>query len=213
VQGKERASWFTTVRNMLASIVSAVVLLYFLLASGDVFLRKLVRVLPGLRDRILAVEISRSIQADIGRYFATTTLINLGLGFLTATAMWLLSMPSPLLLGTIAAVLNFLPYIGSAMTLVAIVLVAAISFDTFWQIALPPLTYLALTAIEGQLVQPMLLGQRLSLSPVVLFVWMMIWGWLWGVAGLILAVPMLVALKICADRLDALSAVAEFIKR
>jgi predicted PurR-regulated permease PerM len=205
--------WFETAQVVTASTVSCVILLYFLLASGDLFLRKLIRVLPGLRDRIVAVEITRSVQGEIGRYFASTTLINVGLGVCTALAMMGLGMPSPVLIGTIAAVLNFVPYIGSFVTLAGILVTAAVTFDTAWLIALPPLAYLALSAIEGQIVQPLLLGRSLALNPVVLFIWMMLWGWLWGIAGFLVAVPMLVALRICADRFESLAMLSELIRR
>lgn len=213
MQSGRSLQWFETAQVVTASAVSCVILLYFLLASGDVFLRKLVRVLPGLRDRILAVEITRSVQSEIGRYFASTTLINVGLGMCTAFAMMGLGMPSPVLIGTVAAVLNFVPYIGSLVTLAGILVTAALTFDTAWQIALPPLAYVALSAIEGQIVQPLVLGRSLELNPVVLFVWMMLWGWLWGIAGFLVAVPMLVALRICADRFESLALLSEFIRR
>ena len=205
--------WFETAQVVTASVVSCVILPYFLLASGDLFLRKLVRVLPGLRDRIVAVDITRSVQGEIGRYFASTTLLNAGLGVCTALAMMGLDMPSPALIGTVAAVLNFVPYIGSLVTLAGILVTATVTFDTTWQIALPPLAFLALSAIEGQLVEPLVLGRSLALNPVVLFVWMMVWGWLWGIAGFLVAVPMLVALRICADRFESLAMLSEFMRR
>lgn len=205
--------WFETAKVATASVVSCVILLYFLLASGDLFLRKLIRVLPGLRDRIVAVEITRSVQGEIGRYFASTTLINVGLGVCTGLAMMGLGMPSPVFIGTVAAVLNFVPYIGSLVTLAGILVTATVTFDTAWQIALPPLAFLALSAVEGQILQPLILGRSLALNPVVLFVWMMLWGWLWGIAGFLVAVPMLVALRICADRFESLALVSELIRR
>ncbi len=205
--------WFEMAKVATASVVSCVILLYFLLASGDLFLRKLIRVLPGLRDRIVAVEITRSVQGEIGRYFASTTLINVGLGVCTGLAMIGLGMPSPVFIGTVAAVLNFVPYIGSLVTLAGILVTAAVTFDTGWQIALPPLAFLALSAVEGQIVQPLVLGRSLELNPVVLFVWMMSWGWLWGIAGFLVAVPMLVALRICVDRFESLAMLSELIRR
>jgi predicted PurR-regulated permease PerM len=213
MEKKPSLSWLPIVQTTLAAIGSTVILLYFLLASGDVFLRKLIRVLPGLRDRILAVEMTRSLQAEISRYFATVTLINIGLGVVTALTMAALQMPTPALIGTAAAVLNFVPYVGSLLTLTGILLGAAVTFDAAWQIALPPLAYLAISAIEGQVVQPLLLGRSLAVNPVVLFVWMLLWGWLWGIAGILVAVPMLVALKICADRFESLALIAEFVRR
>jgi predicted PurR-regulated permease PerM len=204
---------FGTAQWAVATVLATLMLLYFLLASGDLFLRKLIRVIPGLRDRILAVEISRSIQAEIGRYFAATTLINIGLGVATTLAMMALGVPSPALIGTAAALLNFVPYVGAAITLLSIFVVAALSFDGATQILLPVLAFLALTTIEGQLVQPIVLGRRLALNPVVVFIWVLLWGWLWGVPGLLVAVPMLVALRICAEKIPRLQPLAEVLSR
>jgi predicted PurR-regulated permease PerM len=197
----------------VGAVLVTLMLLYFLLASGDLFLRKLIRVIPGLRDRILAVEISRSVQGEIGRYFAATTLINIGLGVATTLVMMALGMPSPALIGTAAALLNFLPYVGAAATLLGIFVVAAFAFDGATQILLPALAFLTLTTIEGQLVQPIVLGRRLALNPVAVFIWVLLWGWLWGVPGLLVAVPMLVALRICAGKIPSLSPLAELLSR
>lgn len=204
---------FVTAQWAVWTVLATLMLLYFLLASGDLFLRKLIRVIPGLRDRILAVEISRSVQAEIGRYFAATTLINIGLGIATTLAMMALGMPSPALIGTAAALLNFVPYLGAAVTAVGVFVVAAVNFDGATQTLLPVVTFLALTTIEGQLVQPIVHGRRLALNPVVVFIWVLLWGWLWGVPGLLVAVPMLVALRICAERIPALSPLAEMLSR
>jgi predicted PurR-regulated permease PerM len=204
---------FGTAQWALGSALVTLMLLYFLLASGDLFLRKLIRVIPGLRDRILAVEISRSVQAEIGRYFAATTLINIGLGVATTLAMMALGVPSPALIGTAAGLLNFLPYVGAAITLLGIFVVSALSLDGATQIVLPALVFLALTTIEGQLVQPIVLGRRLALNPVAVFIWVLLWGWLWGVPGLLVAVPMLVALRICAEKIPSLNPLAELLSR
>lgn len=202
-----------TAQWAVGSALVTLMLLYFLLASGDLFLRKLIRVIPGLRDRILAVEISRSVQAEIGRYFAATTLINIGLGVATTLAMMALGVPSPALIGTAAGLLNFLPYVGAAITLLGIFVVSALSFDGATQIVLPAFAFLALTTIEGQLVQPIVLGRRLALNPVAVFIWVLLWGWLWGVPGLLVAVPMLVALRICAEKIPSLNPLAELLSR
>lgn len=193
--------------------IITVVLLFFLLASGDMFLRKLIRVIPNFRDKIVAVEIARSIQAQIARYFASITMINIGLGLVVTAAMHLLGMPTPALLGTLAAVLNFIPYIGSAIMTAVVALVAFISFDEPGQIVLVTLVYLTLTIVEGQLIQPLVLGQRLSMPPVVVFAWILLWGWLWGVGGVVIAVPLLVVLKICADHIPSWAPLAEFLGR
>jgi predicted PurR-regulated permease PerM len=127
--------------------------------------------------------------------------------------MMALGMPSPALIGTTAALLNFLPYVGAAVTLLGIFVVSALTFEGVTQTLLPVLAFLALSTIEGQLVQPLVLGRRFALNPVVVFVWVLLWGWLWGVPGLLVAVPMLVALRICAEKIPALHPLGELFGR
>ena len=175
------------------------VLLYFLMASGDFFLRKVVRVFPSLRDKIRAVEIGRTIEREIGRYFLTYTLINVCVGTIVAAAMHLLGMPNALLWGLMVAVLNFVPYLGPVISLAVISVVSLWTFDDLQHAIWPPLTYLVIEAIQGNLVQTLAFGRSLSLNPVATFIAILFWGWLWGAPGILLAVPILVTIKVaCA---------------
>jgi predicted PurR-regulated permease PerM len=212
----ERTWASVLLENAQALLINALVitiLLYFLLSSGDLFQRKLIRVVPTLGDKIRAIEISRTIQTQIGRYFAAVTIINVGLGTVVGLLMAALGMPTPALLGTIAAILNFVPYLGSMLTLVIIFLVSVLTFDTVPAMLLPPAVYLACTVAEGQVVQPIVLGRHLSTAPVVIFVWVLLWGWLWGVGGVVMAVPLLVVVKICAEHLPSWKPIAELLGR
>ena len=193
--------------------LSTLILLYFLLASGDSFLRKLVRILPRLRDKVRAVEVTREIQHEIGRYFLTVGCINIALGVVTAIAMWILGMPNPMLWGVLVAILNFIPYVGPTISMITLTLAALLTFDTLSQALLVPLVFVGLTLFEGQFLQPIIVGRRLALNPVVIFISFLLWGWLWGIAGMLIAVPLLVTIKICCEHLAPLAPVAEFLSR
>ncbi len=197
----------------LVGSLSTLILLYFLLASGDTFLRKLVRILPRLRDKVRAVEVTREIQHEIGRYFFTVGCINAGLGVVTAIAMWILGMPNPALWGVLVAILNFIPYVGPTLSMITLTLAALLTFETLSQALLVPLVFVGLTLFEGQFLQPIIVGRRLALNPVVIFISFLLWGWLWGIAGLLIAVPLLVTIKICCDHLEPLAPIAEFLGR
>ena len=194
----------------LASAVATVTLLYFLLASGDLFLQKLVRVMPTLKDKKRAVEVARTIQARMTAYLFTISLINAGVGLVVTTVLWMLGMPNPVLWGVLAGLLNFIPFLGPAMALVVISSVAMLTFDTFGEAMRVALAYLVIHAIEGQLLSPFLAGRRLTLNPVVIFTGMLFWAWLWGIVGALIAVPILMALKIVCDNVEALASVGEF---
>lgn len=204
---------FTTTQAFLAGAVVTVILLYFLLASGDLFLRKLVRVLPRLRDKKAAIEIARDMEDHVSTYLVTMTLINLGLGLAVGAAMRLAGMPNPVLWGAAAAVMNFVPYLGPLVTLVMIALVSLLTFENLGRAIVAPALYLGLNALEGYVVTPMLLGRRLLLNPVVIFLGIIFWGWLWGIPGALLAVPILVSFKIFCDHIEPLSPIGEFLGR
>ncbi len=211
----ERGSVLTTVGEFQAiaiGMISTIVLVYFLLASDDLFLRKLIRVLPTMQDKRTAVGIARTIQSEIGRYFATVAMSNIGLAVATGVLMSYIGMPSPVFWGVIVGLLNFIPYLGAATSLILLTGAAAVTLDG-WAIVQVPLSFLVLTTIEGQLVQPVLVGRRMRLNVVVTFLAIMFGGWLWGLGGLFIAVPTLVVLKICSDHIEALSTVGEFISR
>jgi len=198
-------------KPLLVGALSTVVLLYFLLSSGDLFLRKLIRILPRLTDKKKAVGIARTIQVEIGRYFMTIASINLGLGVVTAGLMALLGMPSAMFWGALVAALNFIPYAGPGMSLVLLTAGAFVSLDSWPAILAVPISFFALVLIEGQFLQPILVGRRLRLNVVVTFLAVLAWGWLWGLAGVVVAIPILVVLKICADHVERMSALGEFI--
>ncbi|MEO6022607.1 MAG: AI-2E family transporter, partial [Burkholderiales bacterium] len=131
----------------------------------------------------------------------------------TVLAMWFLGMPNPLLWGVLVAILNFIPYVGPTLSLITLSLAALLSFDTLGQALLVPLVFVCLTLLEGQFLQPIVVGRRLALNPVVIFISFLLWGWLWGIAGMLIAVPLLVTLKICCDHLEPLAPIAEFLGR
>ncbi len=197
--------------DFLFGLAVLLILLYFLLASGDLFLLKLVRVLPKLEDRKNAVTIARQIENNISRYLVTVALINIGLGSCAALAFWLLGLPDPILWGMLGALLNFVPYIGAATTIFVVALVSSATFQGLEQTIWPPLAYFVLAALEGNFITPWIMGRRLTLNPVVIFIGLTFWGWLWGVAGALLAVPLLVMLKIICDHTERLAPVGEFL--
>jgi predicted PurR-regulated permease PerM len=199
--------------SFLTAAAITTVLLYFMLASGDLFLLKLVQALPRLRDKKLAIEIARRSEREISTYLLTITCVNAVLGIATGIAMALLGMPNPVLWGVVAGMLNFVPYLGPTITIAILAFVALLSFDTWPEILLPPLVFLLLTALEGQLITPFVVGRRLMLNPVVIFISLLIWGWLWGIPGMLMAVPLLAAFKILCDHIEPMTPFGAFLGR
>lgn len=197
--------------NVLMGAAIVFTLAFFLLASGDSFLRKVVHVIPRLRGKVQAVTILREIEREISTYFGTITLINIGLGAVTGLAMYLMGLPNAILWGAMAAVLNFVPYLGAVAGTAVIGLIGSAEFPTAGPILWSMGLYYGLTIIESNVVTPMVLGKRMTLNPPMIFVSVLLWGWLWGMTGVFLAVPILAALKIVCDRVTSLAAVGEFL--
>ncbi|HWB40485.1 MAG TPA: AI-2E family transporter, partial [Gemmatimonadales bacterium] len=191
----------------LGSATVVVFLTYFLLAVGDLFLQKLVGVLPQFKDKKVAVTIIRETEAQISLYLFTTTLINLGVGLVTGIVLYLLGMPNALLWGVVAAVLNFVPYVGAVANTVLLALAAFVTFDDAGRALLVPGAFLVLNLIESNLVTPYIYGNRMRLNTVALFIGLVFWWYIWGIPGAILAVPMMAAFKITCDHIESLAPV------
>jgi predicted PurR-regulated permease PerM len=212
VQGPSmRARLFGTTQSLVGTVLEVLVLLYFLLAAGDLFLQKLIKVLPQVQDKRTAVEIARETESSISVYLMTSALLNVTEGSVVALALFLLHMPDAILWGVLVAVLEFIPYVGAA-AIVAILTMAALTvFDSTAHAMLIPATFLAINLLQGNLVSPVVLGHRLAVNPVAMFIGLAFWWELWGVAGAFLAVPLLATLKIFCDHIDTLAPIGEFL--
>jgi predicted PurR-regulated permease PerM len=199
--------------TFLAGVGETLVLLYLLLASGDLFLQKLVHVMPTLRDKKRAVEISHEIQQNISNYLFSVSLINVGLGLVVSGGLYFMGVPNAAMWGVVVAALNFVPYFGPVAGVIVLATVGLLTFDTLGRGLLPPAWFLLLHLVEANLVTPVLLGRRFTLNPVVIFVSLIFWTWLWGVPGALLSVPLLVSIKVVCDRVPAMSHVSKFLSR
>jgi predicted PurR-regulated permease PerM len=204
---------FGTTQTIVASAVEVIILLYFLLAAGDLFLQKLIKVLPQLRDKKKAVAIARETEASISTYLVTVTLVNVGLGITVAAVMFLMKMPSPLLWGALAALAEFVPYLGATALMTVLALAGLVTFDHIGHALLVPAAYLGVNFLQSQFVSPLVLGRRLTLNPVAIFVGLVFWWWIWGVPGAFIAVPLIATFKIFCDHIEALAPIGEFLGR
>jgi predicted PurR-regulated permease PerM len=177
------------------SAAATVILLYFLLASEHWMLSRCVEALPRRRARALLLCGVRAAQREIGRYLFALGCINFGAGLITGLALWALGLPNPTLWGVVVAVLNFVPYLGPLISMGLLLLAGLVSFIDLPSMLAPAGAYALIRAIEGNLFNPWLLGRRLTLSPLAVFLSVMFWGWLWGIPGALIAVPVLIAMR------------------
>jgi predicted PurR-regulated permease PerM len=199
--------------EFITTAVLTIALVFFLLATGRLFLLKLVRVLPGYGSRKRALQSAAAVRRNLSTHLLTVTAINTGLGVAVGGALSLVGLPNPVLWGVMAALLNYIPYIGAMIGIGVVGVVALTTLDSVGRAIIAPITYLALTGLEGTLITPAILGARLRLNPVAVFLGVVLWGWLWGVPGALLAVPILTTLKVIADAYPPLMAFGEFLGR
>ncbi|HWE42398.1 MAG TPA: AI-2E family transporter [Gemmatimonadaceae bacterium] len=202
---------FGTTEKLVAAILEIVILLYFLLAGGDLFLQKLIKVLPHFSDKLKAVEIARATEAAVSAFLTTTLMVNVAEGTLVALALWAIGLPNAPLWGVMVALLEFVPYLGALAAVIILGLAGLTTFDSLGHALLAPAAFLVINLVQANVVSPLLLGHRLTLNPVAIFVGLTFFFWIWGVPGAFLAVPLLATLKIFCDHIESLAAVGEFL--
>ena len=186
------------------------VLVFFLLSSGDTFLRKLVSVIPTFADKKRTVETIRSIESDISFYLVMLLLINAGLGLGVALITALLGIPDPLLWGALTVILSFAPYVGEMAIAATLLIISMVTFDTLGKALIAPAAYIILMS-SVHLTVPVIVRRRLLLNPVAVFIAIIFLGWIWGIPGALLAVPLLASCKIICERIEHLNAIAAFL--
>jgi predicted PurR-regulated permease PerM len=190
---------------------TTVLILFFLLVSGETFLRRLVEILPDFSAKRRAVDISQQIEADISAYLATITVMNALVGIASGAMAWLCGLGDPLLWGTIAFLLNFVPVLGPTAGVVIFLVAGLVTIDPLWLAFMPALFYLLIHIAEGETITPMRLAARFTVNPVLVILAVIFWYWMWGVVGAILATPMLAIAKIVCDRIEGLKPIGHFI--
>ena len=203
---------FTGTRNFASGFFTTVLFLFFLLVSGDVFLHRLVEIMPAFSGKRQVVGISQQVQSDISAYLVTITIMNAAVGIATGLAMWLTGVGDPILWGTVAFLLNYVPILGPALGILIFLLAGLLTNDTLWQSLLPAGLYIGFHLIEGETITPMLLARRFTLNPVLVIISLVFWFWMWGIPGAILSVPMVAITKIICDRVRPLAAFGHFLE-
>ena len=198
--------------SFAVSASATVILLYFLLATERWLVDRTAAAIRQPRTRALVLAGVRQAQRDIGLFISTICLINVVLGIATGLALWAIGLPNPVLWGVTTAVLACIPYLGPLLIAVLLLLAGSVTFGTGIAMLGPPAAFLLLHGLEANFISPMIMGHRLRLSPVFVFLSVMVWGWLWGVAGAFIAVPLLLALRAVCKRTRRLRLVCVYLE-
>jgi predicted PurR-regulated permease PerM len=199
-------------RSFASGLLETVLVLFFLLVSGDTFLRRLVEILPRFKNKRQAVDISQQIESDVSVYLFTITIMNVAVGVATGAVMAFCGVGDPILWGTVAFLLNYIPILGPMIGVVVFLLAGLLSIDLLWLAFLPAGLYLLIHFVEGETVTPMLLARRFTINPVLVILSLVFWYWMWGVPGAVLSTPMLAITKIICDRIRPLMAFGHFME-
>ena len=206
------AMLFGGTQAFLEAAVVTITLLFFLLASGDLFLRRVIALVAGPRDRSRAGDIAREIEKQVSRYLYASTGINAVFGVITALAMWLLGLPNALLWGVIAAFTSFIPYLGGLIAAFLIGMGALLTFDDTGRVVTVVVGFLLLDTLKGYILYPLIMGKQFTMNAAMLFVALTFWWWAWGIPGALLAVPLVAILKIFSERMDGLAPLAKLLE-
>lgn len=204
---------FSGTQRVIASFGVTLILCFFLLSSGGLFVRKLTAAFPSLAGDGGTGDLFGAIRRDISFYLAAATCINIAMGMSVAGLAAYLGVPNALLWGALVSVFAFIPYAGSVISLIVLALAGLVEFDDLSKAMVLPLGFLAVTVLVQSVVVPQVMGRRLVLNPVAIFLAITLWGWMWGIAGALMAVPILACIKIVSERTPAMRQIAEFLGR
>lgn len=199
--------------NFIFMLSGAVVIAVFLMASGDLFYEKIVKVLPTLTDKKTALRIVYDVEREVSAYIISTSVINAGVGTAVAVSFYALGMPNPLLWGLLAFIFNWIPYAGPIAGTLLSAVASVVVFDSIAAAMLPPLAYTVFIGLETQIISPAFLSRRLRLNSVTILITIAFWAWVWGIPGIVVAVPLLVTLRVFCSHLDFLSGIGEFLTK
>lgn len=197
--------------ELVTTFAVVMFLTFFLLITGNSLLLKVTRCGRTFAERRQIVTIARRIQAELSRYLATVTIINAILGVTTSIVLYFLEVPNPILWGTMVAIFNFAPYVGALVSALVLTVVGLTSFATLGEALMVPGSFVVLTALEGQLITPAIVGRRMSISPMMVLLSVIVWGWLWGIAGALMAVPILASLRAVCEHYPPLQQFGSFL--
>jgi len=198
--------------GIAAQVLLVLFLVFFLLSAGDLYKRKFVKLTgPSLSRKKITVQIIDEIRDQIGVYLRTLVLVSAIVGVATWLAYRAVGMPNAAVWGLLAAVANVVPYIGPTLVAGAASAMAFAHFGSIGQAMLVGGIQLAITSVEGFLLTPTLMSRSARMNPVAMFIGLLFWGWLWGAWGVVLGVPLLMATKVIADRVDDLHGLGELL--
>lgn len=197
--------------TVVAGLLEVIVLVYLMLAAGNMLFRKLVKLLPAPDQLRTATDILNRTESIVANYLTITALINVGQGIAVGLAMWAIGMSDPFIWGVVTFVLEFIPYLGGVI-IVGLLLIDGFSvFSGLGQVLLAPAIYLVISTIQNNVVSPYAYGNRLKLNPLAVMIFVLFWWFIWGIPGVFLAIPIAATLKVLGDQVPQMAVMGELL--
>ncbi len=189
-------SLFDLTSNVIFTIAAIILWLFFLLIYFKSSLQKFEKIIFERKRISKEHPFVLNLKSEVSRYMLIFSSICIGLGSVMALVFWTLNVPNAALWGVMVAFLNFIPYLGHLVGIIIMLFISLITFDSYFDIAAPPLIYLLFAVLEGQVITPIFLGKHLKINPIIIFLTIFIWSWLWGVSGAFISIPLLITFKL-----------------
>ena len=203
-----------TLTGFFGDVIIVLFLALYLLVAGDLFRRRLIEIAgPTLSRKKITLQILDAISLQIGRFLFVRAVISLIVAVSTGLAFWAIRLAQPAVWGVAAGALNVVPYVGPALVMIAAALAAFLQFQTLKMAALTAAIAVGIACVEAYVVTPWLTSRAADMNPAAVFVGLVFWGWVWGLPGLILAIPLLMVLRSIADHIEALQPLAVLLRK
>jgi predicted PurR-regulated permease PerM len=181
--------------HLLIQLFFALLVIFFFLAGWTTMRKKTIVSRGSFEGALTTARVIQQVVDATSTYLGTITLINIGLGALTAGALWWLGMPSPIMWGGIVAVANYIPYLGPIASAAVLFFGGLMTYPDVWSALMPPAAFISFHLVEANFFTPMVVGHRLTISPLSILISLSFWAWVWGTTGALLAVPLLIIMK------------------
>ncbi|QDU25305.1 AI-2 transport protein TqsA [Anatilimnocola aggregata] len=194
--------------HFIAAAIIVFVLTFFLLAFHSTLLNQAVESRDSYNDKRTIVQLLRNVEDGVSRYLLTITLINCGLGVVAGLMLWMLEIPNPVLWGVMVTMLNYVPHVGAFFCMGILFLVGAVTHESLAYGLTIAGMFAVLTSLESYFITPYVLSRSLQLSPLAIIIAILFWGWMWGIAGGLMAAPLLAVIKLTCDQFESLHGLA-----
>ena len=185
----------TSAPGVVIEMFFSLLVIYFFLSGWTRIRRNLITRRQSFGGAMATARVIQEVVDDTSSYLGTISLINVGLGMIVAGVLWLFGMPYPAMWGGIVALFNYIPYFGPILAALLLALGGLMTYNDIWTALVPAAIMVGAHLFEANVFTPLVVGHRLTINPIMILISLSFWGWVWGTAGMLLAVPLLIIIQ------------------